>query len=117
MAAGEPSGYAIAPLQARGTMFIHPGGQVYPGMVIGESSKSLDIYVNPCLKKQLTNIRSVNADEKIVLSSPRIMTLEEMLAYMGDDELVEITPTNVRLRKAVLDPKKRAAAAKGPKKK
>ncbi|KAG6884605.1 hypothetical protein C0993_009622 [Termitomyces sp. T159_Od127] len=137
MAAGEPSGYAIAPLQARGTMFINPGGQgkapfpslptslltetynpaVYPGMVIGESSKSLDIYVNPCLKKQLTNIRSVNADEKIVLSSPRIMTLEEMLAYMGDDELVEITPANVRLRKVVLDPKKRMAAAKGPKKK
>ncbi|KAG6853495.1 hypothetical protein C0991_003769 [Blastosporella zonata] len=107
MAAGEPSGYAIAPLQARGTMFIHPGGQVYPGMVVGESSKSQDIYINPCVKKQLTNIRAAAADEKIVLSSPRIMSLEESLAYMGDDELVEITPMNIRLRKAVLDPKKR----------
>lgn len=86
-------------------------------MVIGESSKSLDIYVNPCLKKQLTNIRSVIADDKIVLSSPRVMTLEEMLAYMGDDELVEITPVGVRLRKVVLDPKKRMASTKGPKKK
>ncbi|GLB43088.1 putative elongation factor G C-terminus [Lyophyllum shimeji] len=116
MAAGEPSGYAIAPLQARGTMFIHPGGQVYPGMVIGESSKSQDLYVNPCVKKQLTNIRAAAADEKIVLSSPRIMTLEESLAYMGDDELVEITPKNIRLRKLVLDMKKRMAMTKGSKK-
>ncbi|KAG5651996.1 hypothetical protein H0H81_006648 [Sphagnurus paluster] len=117
MAAGEPSGYAIAPLQARGTMFIHPTGQVYPGMVIGESSKSQDLYVNPCVKKQLTNIRAAAADEKIVLSSPRIMTLEESLAYMGDDELIEITPSAIRLRKVVLDMKKRMSMAKGPKKK
>ncbi|KAF8057408.1 P-loop containing nucleoside triphosphate hydrolase protein [Lyophyllum atratum] len=116
MASGEPSGYAIAPLQARGTMFIHPGGQVYPGMVIGESSKSQDLYLNPCVKKQLTNIRAAAADEKIVLSSPRIMTLEESLAYMGDDELVEITPSSIRLRKVVLDMKKRMAMTKGPKK-
>ncbi|KAF8059828.1 P-loop containing nucleoside triphosphate hydrolase protein [Lyophyllum atratum] len=117
MASGEPSGYAIAPLQARGTMFIHPTGQVYPGMVIGESSKSQDLYLNPCVKKQLTNIRAAAADEKIVLSSPRIMTLEESLAYMGDDELVEITPSSIRLRKVVLDMKKRMAMTKGPKKK
>ncbi|KAG5642598.1 hypothetical protein DXG03_002496 [Asterophora parasitica] len=116
MAAGEPSGYAIAPLQARGVMFIQPGGQVYPGMVIGESSKSQDLYVNPCVKKQLTNIRAAGADDKIVLSSPRIMTLEESLAYMGDDELIEITPISVRLRKVVLDMKKRMSMTKGKKK-
>ncbi|KAG5348797.1 hypothetical protein C0989_008089, partial [Termitomyces sp. Mn162] len=92
MAAGETSGYALAPLQARGTMFVGPGEQVYPGMIIGESSKPLDLHLNPCVKKQLTNIRSVIADDKIVLSPPRAMSLEEMLAYVGDDELVEVTP-------------------------
>lgn len=86
-------------------------------MVIGESSKPQDIYVNPCVKKQLTNIRAAAADEKIVLSSPRIMNLEESLSYMGDDEIIEITPGSVRLRKVVLDPKKRMAMAKGPRKK
>lgn len=103
MAAGESSGYSMAPLQARGTLFIHPQTQVYPGMVIGESAKSQDLYLNPCIKKQLTNIRAAGADEKIVLASPRVMTLEEALAYMGDDEIVEVTPSSVRLRKVVLD--------------
>lgn len=134
MAPGESSGYAIAPLQARGTMFIHPSttgrshstdilrsqltsNPVYPGMVIGESSKSQDLYINPCVKKQLTNIRAAAADEKIVLSSPRIMNLEESLSYMADDEIIEITPGSVRLRKVVLDPKKRMAMTRSPKKK
>ncbi|KAG5726860.1 GTP-binding protein TypA/BipA like protein [Termitomyces sp. T112] len=99
MVAGETSGYALAPLQARGTMFVGPGEQVYPGMIIGESSKPLDLHLNPCVKKQLTNIRSVIADDKIMLSPPRAMSLEEMLAYVGDDELVEVTPGRVRLRK------------------
>ncbi|TFK35386.1 P-loop containing nucleoside triphosphate hydrolase protein [Crucibulum laeve] len=81
MALGESAGYAMAPLQARGTLFIHPQTQVYPGMVVGESSKSQDIYINPCVKKQLTNIRAAGADEKIVLASPRVMTLEEALIY------------------------------------
>ncbi|KAF9047454.1 GTP-binding protein TypA [Panaeolus papilionaceus] len=108
MASGESSGYAMAPLQARGTLFIHPQTQVYPGMVIGESSKASELYLNPCVKKQLTNIRAAAADEKIVLASPRVMTLEESLAYMGDDELVEITPSSIRLRKKDLE-----AARKG----
>ncbi|KNZ77656.1 GTP-binding protein TypA/BipA like protein [Termitomyces sp. J132] len=97
MAAGETSGYALAPLQARGTMFVGPGEQVYPGMIIGESSKPLDLHLNPCVKKQLTNIRSVIADDKIVLSPPRAMSLEEMLAYVGDDELVEVTPGRINV--------------------
>ncbi|TFK35395.1 hypothetical protein BDQ12DRAFT_760114 [Crucibulum laeve] len=107
MALGESAGYAMAPLQAHGTLFIHPQTQVYPGMVVGESSKCQDIYINPCVKKQLTNIRAAGADEKIVLASPRVMTLEEALAYMGDDELIEITPSSVRLRKAELDANRR----------
>ncbi|KAI3595038.1 gtp-binding protein [Moniliophthora roreri] len=111
MAQGESSAYAMAPLQARGLMFIHPQTNVYPGMVIGECSKSEDLYVNPCLRKQLTNIRAAGADEKIVISSPKIMTLEECMAYMSDDELVEITPTSIRLRKLILDPDKRKRMA------
>ncbi|KAJ7595666.1 GTP-binding protein TypA [Mycena floridula] len=107
MALGEASAYAMNPLQARGIMFIHPGTQVYPGMVLGECSKAQDMYVNPCLKKQLTNIRAAGADEKIVISAPRIMNLEESIAYMADDEMVEITPLSTRLRKTILDQKKR----------
>ncbi|KAF9073831.1 hypothetical protein BDP27DRAFT_1318228 [Rhodocollybia butyracea] len=107
MANGETSAYAMAPLQARGVLFIHPQTNVYPGMVIGECSKSQDLYVNPCQKKQLTNIRAAGADEKIVIASPRIMTLEESMAYMADDELIEVTPKSVRLRKSILDPEKR----------
>ena len=76
-------------------------------MVIGESSKSQDIYLNPCVKKQLTNIRAAGADDKIVLAAPKVMTLEESLAYMADDEIVEVTPKNVRLRKLILDVNKR----------
>jgi predicted membrane GTPase involved in stress response len=64
-------------------------------VVIGEAGKAQDLYLNPCLKKQLTNFRAAAADEKIVLSSPRTMTLEEALSYMGDDEMVEITPKNI----------------------
>ncbi|KAH6892820.1 GTP-binding protein TypA [Coprinopsis sp. MPI-PUGE-AT-0042] len=107
MASGESSGYAMMPLQARGTLFIGPQTMVYPGMVIGESSKSQDMYLNPTVKKQLTNIRAAGADDKIVLSSPRTMSLEENLSYMADDELVELTPGSVRLRKVTLDQTRR----------
>ncbi|KAF9482852.1 hypothetical protein BDN70DRAFT_828411 [Pholiota conissans] len=117
MASGESSGYSMAPLQARGTLFIHPQTQVYPGMVIGESSKTTDLYLNPCIKKQLTNIRAAAADEKIVLASPKIMGLEESLAYMGDDELIEITPTCIRLRKKDLEAAKRGKTGKATPKK
>ena len=89
---------------------------VYPGMVIGESSKSNDLYLNPCIKKQLTNIRAAAADEKIVLASPRMLNLEEALSYMSDDELVEITPKNVRLRKKDLGPARKGGKGLGSKK-
>jgi len=128
MMTGESSAYAMAPLQARGALFITPQTQghnqnffywqtlnvfiVYPGMIIGESSKSNDLYLNPCIKKQLTNIRAAAADEKIVLASPRTLTLEEALSYMADDELVEITPKNVRLRKKDLGLAKKGGKGK-----
>jgi len=76
-------------------------------MIIGESSKSTSLYLNPTVKKQLTNIRAAAADEKIVLASPRVMTLEEALAYLGEDERVEVTPQSVRLRKSDLEAAKR----------
>ncbi|KAF7378098.1 GTP-binding protein [Mycena sanguinolenta] len=113
MSQGEASAYSLVPLQARGVLFIPPGTQVYSGMVIGESSKALDMYVNPTLKKQLTNVRSAGADEKLVLAAPKIMTMEESIAYMADDEMVEITPRSVRLRKAELDMNKRQKSMKG----
>ncbi|KAK7052576.1 GTP-binding protein [Favolaschia claudopus] len=113
MSQGETSAYSLVPLQARGVLFVPPGTQVYSGMVIGESSKALDMYVNPCLKKQLTNVRAAGADEKLVLASPKIMTMEESIAYMADDEMVEITPKSVRLRKAELDMNKRMKSIKG----
>ena len=72
-------------------------------MVIGESAKFQDLYLNPCIKKQLTNTGAAGADEKILLASPRIITLEEALAYMRDDEIVEVMSGSVRLRKVVLD--------------
>ncbi|KAF8152574.1 P-loop containing nucleoside triphosphate hydrolase protein [Crassisporium funariophilum] len=115
MASGESSGYAMAPLQARGTLFIHPQTEVYPGMVIGESSKTTDLFLNPCLKKQLTNIRAAAADEKIVLASPKIMGLEEALAYMGDDEIIEVTPGSVRLRKKDMEGAKKGKTQKAKK--
>ncbi|KAF5313861.1 hypothetical protein D9619_013094 [Psilocybe cf. subviscida] len=117
MATGESSGYAMAPLQARGTLFIHPQTQVYPGMVIGESSKQTELFLNPCIKKQLTNIRAAAADEKIVLASPRVMGLEEAMAYMGDDELVEVTPTSIRLRKKDMEAAKKGRTQKTTQKK
>jgi GTP-binding protein len=114
MAAGETSGYAMAPLQARGVMFITPQTKVYPGMVIGESNRAgQDLYLNPCVKKQLTNIRAAGADDKIVVSAPKQMGLEEFIAYMEEDEMVEVTPQSVRLRKRVLDPKKRERQKSG----
>jgi len=85
-------------------------------MIIGESSKSNDLYLNPCIKKQLTNIRAAAADEKIVLASPRMLTLEEALSYMADDELVEITPKNVRLRKKDLELARRGGKGRSLKK-
>ncbi len=100
---GAAATFALNNLEARGTMFIGPQTQVYSGMIIGEHSKENDLEVNPIKGKELTNMRSAGADEKMFLSPPRKMTLEDALSYIQDDELVEVTPDTIRLRKKELE--------------
>jgi GTP-binding protein len=100
---GEIVAYALFNLQDRGTMFVNPGDKVYAGMLIGQNSKSGDLEVNPLKGKQLTNIRASGTDEAIRLVAPKIMTLEEMITFIEDDELVEVTPKSLRVRKRYLD--------------
>jgi GTP-binding protein len=100
---GETTAYALFQLQDRGLMFLDPGTKVYEGMIVGEGNREQDIEVNVTRKKQLTNMRSSGADESLRLETPRIMTLEEALEYINDDEYVEITPISIRLRKKYLD--------------
>ena len=91
--------YALFSLQERGTLFIHPGEPLYTGQIIGESSRGGDMVVNPGKGKKLTNMRASGTDEAIILTPPRAMTLEDCIAYINDDELVEVTPKSIRLRK------------------
>ena len=91
----------------RGVLFIEPGTQVYQGMIIGENSRENDLDVNPLKGKQLTNIRTHSHDENIRLTPPRIPTLEQAITYVEEDELVEVTPKSIRLRKLYLDPNER----------
>jgi GTP-binding protein len=111
-AQGEAVAYAIFGLQDRGKMFIDPGAKVYEGMIIGEHSRGNDLEVNILKAKQLTNIRAAGKDEAIRLVPPVRMSLEEALAYIQEDELVEVTPKNVRLRKRWLDPNERKKRAR-----
>ncbi len=113
---GETTGYGIYTLQDRGTMFISPGQQVYEGMIIGENSREMDIDINPCKQKHVSNMRTSSSDEAIRLVPPRILSLEQALEYINKDELVEVTPGNIRLRKAILDRTIRGRAAKNAKK-
>jgi len=109
---GEALGYSIFNLQDRGVMFIEPQDKVYGGMVIGEHSRENDLDVNPIKGKQLSNVRSSGADEAIKLIPPRDLSLELALEWIEDDELVEVTPENIRIRKRELDPSKRRRAEK-----
>jgi GTP-binding protein len=102
MVAGKAVGFALDNLQERAEMFVSPGDEVYEGMIVGENSRSEDMPVNPTKEKKLTNIRAAHADENIILKPPRIMTLEAALEYIAEDELVEVTPGKIRLRKIVL---------------
>ncbi|MBR6710644.1 MAG: translational GTPase TypA, partial [Selenomonadaceae bacterium] len=113
---GETTGYGIFTLQDRGTMFISPGQQVYEGMIVGENSREMDIDINPCKKKNVSNMRTSSSDEAIRLVPPRILSLEQALEYINEDELVEVTPENIRLRKAILDRTVRGRAAKNARK-
>jgi GTP-binding protein len=99
---GEATTYALFHLQPRGRLFIGPQTPVYEGMIVGENSRENDINVNVCREKHLSNVRSSGADEKLILTPPVQMTLEKAIEYISDDELVEITPSSVRLRKKVL---------------
>ncbi len=109
---GESVPYALWNLEDRGPMFIGAGEKVYGGMIIGEHSRGLDIEVNPRKTKQLTNIRASGTDEAVTLTPPIRLTLEKAIAYIADDELVEVTPKSIRLRKRYLDPVERKRAAK-----
>ena len=104
---GAAVAYALGSLEARGSLFINPGAEVYEGMIIGEHSRDNDLEVNPLKAKQLTNIRTTSKDEAVRLTPPRQMSLEQALAYIEDDELVEVTPKTIRLRKRLLDPNAR----------
>jgi len=107
---GEAVAYAMFNLEERGPMMIHPGDKVYEGMIVGEHTRGNDLEVNVLKGKQLTNIRSSGKDEAVKLTTPLKMTLEKSLAYITDNELVEVTPQNIRLRKRVLDPIERKRA-------
>jgi len=112
---GEAVSYGIFNAQERGHMFISPGMKVYEGMVVGENSRQGDIEVNVCKRKHATNIRASGSDEAIRLVPPKILSLEQALEFIDEDELVEITPKTMRIRKAILNTsmRKRAARNKG----
>ena len=102
MAAGRAVAFALDGLQERAEMFVAPGDEVYVGMIVGENSREGDMVVNPTKEKKLTNVRAAGRDENVLLKPPRIMTLEAALEYIEEDELVEVTPGKIRLRKVVL---------------
>ena len=104
---GDAVAYALWNIEERGTLFIDPGDKVYEGMIIGECARPGDLEVNPLRGKKLTNVRASNKDEAVRLTPPRRLTLEQAIAWIGDDELVEITPKAVRVRKRYLDPVER----------
>jgi GTP-binding protein len=117
MVRGQAVAYAMDNLQQRGTMFVQPGDDVYQGMIIAENARADDLVVNPCKEKKLTNIRAAGSDKNILLKPPRLLTLEIALEYIESDELVEITPSNIRLRKKELteEGRKRAERSGGKK--
>ncbi|MDI6601128.1 MAG: translational GTPase TypA [Thermoanaerobacteraceae bacterium] len=104
---GTTTTYGLNNAQERGELFISPGVEVYEGMVVGENSREEDIDVNVCKKKHLTNLRSATADEAIRLTTPRILSLEEALDFLAEDELMEVTPQSIRIRKKILSQKDR----------
>jgi GTP-binding protein len=111
-ATGETVAYALNNLEGRGALFVGPGVKTYEGMIVGEHSRGNDLEVNPLKSKQLTNIRAAGKDDAIRLTPPRRMTLEDAITYIADDELVEVTPKCIRLRKRLLDPNARKRAGR-----
>ena len=114
--AGEANAYALGPLEERGILMVAPGEALYEGMIVGENAKTDDLEVNPMKAKQLTNFRaSGGKDDAIRLTPPRRLTLEQAIAYIDDDEMVEVTPKSIRLRKRHLDPHERKRASRAAK--
>jgi GTP-binding protein len=113
---GKATSFALDSLSSRGTLFVAPGDLVYPGMVVGENAKSGDLEVNPVRAKALTNMRTQSKEEKVHLPPPRRMNVEELIGYMSEDEVIEVTPLSVRLRKLELDAGARERAARTKKK-
>ena len=104
---GKATAYSLGNLEDRGVMFIEPGTDVYEGMIVGENNHDNDLAVNVVKGKQLTNTRSAGKDHTVVLKRPRVMSLEKCIDFINDDELVEITPLNYRLRKRILNTQER----------
>ncbi|MBM7654123.1 translational GTPase TypA [Neobacillus cucumis] len=112
MESGKASTYGIMQVEDRGTIFVEPGTEIYEGMIVGEHTRENDITVNITKVKQATNVRSANKDQTSVIKKPRIMTLEESLEYLNEDEYCEVTPESIRLRKKILDKNERERMAK-----
>jgi GTP-binding protein len=108
---GQATGFAIAALQERGSLFVAPRDELYEGMIVGENSRAEDLDVNAAKEKKLTNMRSSTADELVRLIPPRPLSLEQALEFIRDDECVEVTPMSIRLRKVELSGQKRQSQA------
>jgi GTP-binding protein len=114
MVPGKAIPFALFALQDRADMFVAPGDDVYEGMIVGENARDNDLVVNPTKEKKLTNIRAAGSDENIILKPPRQLFLEAALEYIEDDELVEITPLSIRLRKVFLRENERKRQSRSP---
>src|SRR5439155_8763775 len=110
---GPAVAFALDGLQQRGTMFVQPGDEAYPGMIVAENARGEDMVVNPCKEKKLTNMRASGSDRNILLKPPRLLTLEIALEYIEEDELVEVIPSKIRLRKKTLSEEGRKRAERG----
>jgi GTP-binding protein len=112
MANGNVNAFALNNLQERGVMFVEPGDPVYEGQVVAENARDNDMPVNPTTAKKLSNMRTTSSDENIILKPARKMSLEQALEYIEEDELVEVTPTSIRLRKEMLSENERKKAGR-----
>jgi GTP-binding protein len=112
MEAGETVAYGLFNLEERGELFVGPGVRVYAGMIVGQNSRDNDLVVNPMKSKKLTNMRAAGSDENITLTPPRLLTLEQAIEFIAEDELVEVTPKSIRLRKRILDENERKRSIK-----
>jgi GTP-binding protein len=112
METGKSTQYGTMGVEDRGTIFVEPGTEIYEGMIVGEHNRENDLTVNIVKAKQMTNMRSANKDQTSTMKKPRIMSLEEALEYLNDDEYLEVTPESIRLRKKILDKNEREKSAK-----